>query len=91
MGTTQDVIARAESRWGIPQGEHHDDAVRVTEQAVAALKELAAAEPDNPDHQQRLSWALINLAQLHSARREHTKADAAALESVAIMRRMLTR
>ena len=93
MGTKQDVIRRAESCWGIPHGEHHrsDDAVQVTEQAVAALKELAAAEPDNAEHPRKLSWALINLAQLLSERREHARADAAALESVAIMRRMLAR
>ena len=82
-----DVITRA----GIPQGEHHDDPVRASEQAVAALKALAAAEPDNADHPRKLSRAQINLAQLLSARREHRKADQAALESVAIMRRMLAR
>ncbi|GAA3439820.1 hypothetical protein [Kutzneria kofuensis] len=86
-----DVIARAESCWGIPHGECHEDPVTITEQAVAALKELAAREPDNTDHSQKLSWALINLAQLLSARREHARADEAALESVAIMRRALAR
>lgn len=87
-----DVIARAESCWGIPHGEcREDDPVTITEQAVAALKERAAEEPDNADHAQKLSWALINLAQLLSARREHTRADQVALESVAIMRRMLAR
>jgi hypothetical protein len=92
MGTKQDVIRQAESCWGIPHGEcHRNDAVEITERAVAALRERAATEPDNADHGQQLSWALINLAQLHSARREHAKADAAALESVAIMRRMLAR
>src|SRR5262249_10522998 len=93
MGTKQDGIRRAESCWGIPHGECHrtDDAVQVTAQRGAAMKELAAAEPDNADHPHKLSWALINLAQLLSARREHARADAAALESVAIMRRMLAR
>ncbi len=92
MGTKQDVIRQAESCWGIPHGEcHRADAIEITERAVAALRERAATDPDNDDHGQKLSWALINLAQLHSARREHAKADAAALESVAIMRRMLAR
>lgn len=93
MGTKQDVIRQAESCWGIPHGERRrtDDAVEITKRAVAALRERAAAEPDNIDHPHQLSWALINLAQLRSARREHAQADAAALESVAIMRRMLAR
>jgi hypothetical protein len=87
-----DVIARAESCWGIPQGEcHEDDAVLLTELAVAELKDRAAREPDNADHAQALSWALINLAQLLSARRELARADQVALESVAIMRRALAR
>jgi hypothetical protein len=86
-----DVIARAESCWGIPHGECHEDPVKITEQAVAALKERVAEEPDNADHAQKLAWALINLAQLLSARREHTSADQVALESVAIMRRALAR
>jgi hypothetical protein len=86
-----DVIARAESCWGIPHGECHEDPVTITEQAVAALKQRAAEEPDNADHAQKLSWALINLAQLLSARREHSRADQVALESVAIMRRALAR
>ncbi len=86
-----DVIARAESCWGIPHGEHHEDAVTLTEQAVAELKDRAAREPDNADHSQQLSWALINLAQLLSARRELARADQVALESVAIMRRALAR
>ena len=87
-----DVIARAESYWGIPHGEcHEDDPVMITELAVAELKDRAAREPGNADHSQKLSWALINLAQLLSARREHARADQVALESVAIMRRALAR
>ena len=78
MGTTQDVISRAEMCWGIPQSEHHrsEDAVALTEQAVAELKRRAEEDPGNAAHDRRLSWALINLAQLLSARREHARADA---------------
>jgi hypothetical protein len=86
-----DVIARAERLWGIPHGECHEEAVTITELAVAELKDRAAREPDNAGHSQQLSWALINLAQLLSAGRDLARADAVALESVAIMRRALAR
>ena len=67
------------------------EAVRVTEEAVAILEDLVARFPDNADHLHKLSWALINLAQVLWTRHEYARADEVALSSVALMRKLIGR